>query len=573
MDVNKKDVIRLLEKIAVYLELKGENPFRINAYRRAAQSLERDVRSLKEIDDFTTVKGIGKGTNEVILQFIQEGYSEMLETLEKEIPEGLIPLLQLPGLGGKRLALLYKELEIVDEHSLKEACISGKLEKVKGFGKKTVENILQGLESVGKRPDRIAIAYMLDVAQNIEVYLNTIPEIKKYNVAGSVRRLEEMVKDIDFIIATEEPKKVKEALLKMGNIKEIIASGDTKISIVVTYDFDIQIDFRMVNEREYVTTLHHFTGSKEHNVLMRQLAKQRNEKINEYGVEVEKSNEIIHFASEEQFFNHFGLHDIPQELRQGLHDTDVFKEKVKLLSYDDICGDHHMHTTWSDGAQSIEEMVLKARTIGYTYIAITDHSKFLRVANGLNETRLRKQREEIQRLNEKYSDIHIFSGVEMDILPNGKLDFSNDFLKEMDIVIAAIHSSFSQTEDEIMKRLYYALENPFVDIIAHPTGRIIGRRNGYRVQMEKLIEKAKETNTALELNANPHRFDLAPKWLKMAEENGVTIAINTDAHQTKTFNHMEYGVKIARKAWLKKQTVLNTWDLEQLKEFLADRKV
>src|SRR5690625_213041 len=573
MDVNKKDVIRLLEKIAIYLELKGENPFRINAYRRAAQSLERDVRSLNEIDDFTTVSGIGKGTNELILQFIQDGSSEVLTNLEKEIPQGLIPLLQLPGLGGKRLALIYKELGIVDADTLKEACINGKLESVKGFGKKTVENILKGLENIGKRPDRIPIAYMLEISHDIEAYLETIPEIIKYNVAGSLRRLEETVKDIDFIIATEQPTKVRESILKMGNIKEIIANGDTKVSIIIPYEFEIQIDFRMVRENEYFTTLHHFTGSKEHNVRMRQLAKQRGEKINEYGVEIESTKETIHFASEENFFNHFDLHYIPPEMRQGINETEKFKDQVDLLSFHDIRGDLHMHTTWSDGAQSVEEMILKAREIGYKYIAITDHSKFLRVANGLNETRLRKQREEIKRLNEKYSDIHVFSGVEMDILPNGKLDFSNDFLKEMDIVIAAIHSSFSQTEDEIMKRLYYAVENPFVDIIAHPTRRIIGRRNGYRVQMEKLIEKAKETNTALELNANPHRFDLAPKWLKMAEENGVTIAINTDAHQTKTFNHIEYGVKIARKAWLKKQTVLNTWDLEQLKEFFVDRKV
>lgn len=572
MDINKKDVIRLLEKIAIYLELKGENPFRINAYRRAAQSLERDIRSLNEIDDFTTVNGIGKGTNELILQYIEEGSSDMLTNLEKEIPEGLIPLLQLPGMGGKRLALLYKELNIVDAHSLKEACHSGRLEKVKGFGKKTVENIVQGLENIGKRPERIPIAYMLEVAHDIETYLDSIPDIIKYNVAGSLRRLEETVKDIDFIIATNEPGKVRESLVKMKNIKEITANGDTKVSVVISYDYDIQIDFRIVSEKEYFTTLHHFTGSKEHNVLMRQLAKKRGEKINEYGVEVEGSEQVIHFTSEEQFFNHFDLHYIPSEMRQGLHEIETFKENVQLLSINDIHGDLHMHTTWSDGAQSLEEMVLKARSVGYKYIAITDHSKFLQVANGLDETRLRKQREEIDKLNEKYSDIHIFSGVEMDILPTGKLDFSSDFLKEMDIVIAAIHSSFTQTEEEIMNRLFHALEHPYVDIIAHPTGRIIGRRDGYRVHMEKLIEKAKETNTVLELNANPHRFDLAPKWLKMAEQHGVTIAINTDAHQTKTFYHMEYGVKVARKAFLKKKTVLNTWDLEQLVDFLNRNK-
>jgi len=568
--INKKDVIQLLETIATYLELKGENPFRIAAYRKAAQGLERDVRSINEIDDFTKIAGIGKGTNEIIQEFIETGSSDVLKSLQDEIPAGLIPLLQLPGLGGKRLSVLYKELNIIDAETLKSACLDGKVEKIKGFGKKTVENILQALDNQGSRPERLPVAYMLQLAKEIEDYLQTIPEIIRFNIAGSLRRMKETIRDLDFIIATEEREKVRDALLKMNTIKDIVASGDTKVAITLQDEFGVNVDFRLVKEQEFYTTLHHFTGSKEHNVKMRQLAKKRGEKISEYGVEIEGTNKVLHFTSETDFFNHFGLHYIPPEMRE--EEIEHFKDKVDLLERDDIRGDLHMHTTWSDGAESIEEMVNHARELGYEFIAITDHSKFLRVANGLSETRLRKQREEIDRLNEKYEDIQIFAGVEMDILPDGSLDFSDDFLKEMDLVIAAIHSGFNQKEEQIMKRLTNALENPYIDIIAHPTGRLIGRREGYNVHVETLIERAHATNTTLELNANPQRFDLAPKWLKMAQEADVQIAINTDAHRRATFMHLDYGIKVGRKAWLQRETVINTWDLDKLTSYLQRNK-
>jgi len=301
---------------------------------------------------------------------------------------------------------------------------------------------------------------------------------------------------------------------------------------------------------------------------MRQLAKQRGEKINEYGIEIEETKELLQFETEDAFFHHFGLSYIPPEMREDTGEVDAYQHPLSIISEEDIMGDLHMHTTWSDGAESIEEMVQYARKLGYAYITITDHSKFLRVANGLTEARLKQQREEINRLNDKYEDIHIFAGVEMDILPNGELDFSNEFLKEMDLVIAAIHSSFDQTEEQIMKRLDTALENPYVDIIAHPTGRIIGRREGYNVNVSQLIEKAKETNTALELNANPQRFDLATEWLQQAQEIGVPIAINTDAHNTKSLHFMEYGVRRAKKAWLDKKTVMNTWSTKEIISFI-----
>lgn len=572
MAKNKKDVIKLLERIAIYLELKGENPFKISAYRKAAQALESDERSLDAIDDFTKIKGIGKGTGAVIQDFLENETSETLDQLEKEIPKGLIPLLRLPGLGGKKLSKLYQELGIIDDATLKEAIESKQVEKLAGFGKKSAEKILFALEEANKRPERLPIAIMLPIAEKIETFLKAIPEVTECSIAGSLRRMRETVKDIDFIIATEDPLKVRDMLLTINNIKEVIANGETKMSLTLEEVYDVNVDFRLVSPKEFASTLHHFTGSMEHNVAMRQLAKTRGEKINEYGIEVEEGNSILTFQSEIEFFNHFGLQYIPPEVRENTGEVEAFAKEVNLVEMADIRGDLHMHTTWSDGAQSVEEMVNHARTIGYEFIAITDHSKFLRVANGLDETRLRRQREEIERLNEKYSDIHILAGVEMDILPDGNLDFSDAFLKEMDFVIGAIHSSFNQSEEKMMSRLYHALENPQVTLIAHPTGRLIGHRAGYQVNVEKLIERAKDTGTVLEINANPNRLDLSAIWAKKAQEAGVTIAINTDSHDYHMMDHMKYGVGIARKGWLEKDTVMNTWTKEELITFINRHK-
>jgi DNA polymerase (family 10) len=565
--INKKDIIHLLEEIAIYLELKGENPFKISAYRKAAQALETDTRALSEIDDWSSIKGIGKGTQGVITEFLNSGESETLELLKQEVPAGLIPLLDIQGLGGKKLAKLYQELQIENKADLQAACENHQVADLKGFGKKSEEKILAGLLNLNTQPDRLPFDAVRGVRQNIETALSAMKDVKRFSIAGSMRRMRETVKDLDFIIATEQPEVVKEQLLQLADIKEVIASGDTKVSVVIEDHYDVSVDFRMIRNDAFVTTLHHFTGSKDHNVAMRQLAKARGEKISEYGVENIETGEVTTFDSEKAFFKHFDLYEIPPEVREAKGEIETFKQPHPLVTLDDIKGDLHMHTTWSDGAQSIEEMAQFASEKGYAYIAITDHSKFLRVANGLNEKRLRQQREEIERVRQLFPELTILAGVEMDILPDGTLDFDNDFLQELDYVIGAIHSSFSQTEEEIMTRLFNAMENPYVKHIAHPTGRIIGKRDGYKVNMEQLIQKAKETHTILELNANPKRFDLNSDWIKLCQEQGVKITINTDAHSKETLEFMKEGVGIARRGWLKKETVVNTWTLEELQAF------
>lgn len=567
LNIHKKDVIKLLENIAVHMELKGENPFKIAAFRKAANALETDDRSLSSIEDFTKIPGIGKGTAAVITEFIEAGKSETLEQLQTEVPQGLIPLLKLPGLGGKKIAKLYKELGVTDVDSLKTACMEEKVQELAGFGKKTEEKILAGIDEIGTRPERLPLSFALPIAEEIESYLETCKDIQKYSRAGSLRRMRETVKDLDFIIATDCPQFVRDQLLKIPNVSEIIANGDTKVSVQLQYEYEIGVDFRLVTLDEFATTLHHFTGSKDHNVKMRQLAKERGEKISEYGVENTETGEITTFQSEEEFYAHFDLPFFPPEIREDGTEVEKYRRDTKLISAEDIKGDLHMHSTWSDGAFTISEMAEACRAKGYQYMAITDHSHYLKVANGLTPERLKAQREEIDKLNEQFADFKIFAGVEMDILPDGSLDYDDEVLAGMDFVIASIHSSFSQSQDVIMKRLKTALQNHHVDMIAHPTGRLIGKRRGYEPDVDMLIQLAKETDTALELNANPNRLDLSADHIKKAHEAGVKLVINTDAHNIDMLDDMKTGVSTAIKGWVKGENVINTWDLNQLQSF------
>jgi DNA polymerase (family 10) len=568
MDIHKKDVIRLLENIAILMELKGENPFKISAFRKAANALETDDRSLALIDDFTKISGIGKGTSAVIKEYVETGKSEILVELKEEVPDGLLPMLKLPGLGGKKIAKLYKELHIDSIEALKQACEENKIQVLAGFGKKSEEKILAAIAEMGSRPERLSLAFMLPIAEEIEAYLEQCEGIEKFSKAGSLRRMKETIKDLDFIISTNEPEMVRDQLLKMPFLTDVIASGDTKVSVQLGYDYEVSVDFRLVKPAEFATTLHHFTGSKDHNVRMRQLAKERGEKISEYGVENTETNEIKTFATEAEFYEYFNLPHYAPEIREDGSEVDVFDNKMKLIRLEDIKGDLHMHSTWSDGAFTIREMVDECRKKGYSYIAITDHSQYLKVANGLTPERLRAQRAAIHALNDEYDDITILAGVEMDILPDATLDYDDELLSEMDLVIASIHSSFSGSQEVIMNRLKTALENQHVDIIAHPTGRLIGKRKGYDVDVDMLIQLAKETDTALELNANPNRLDLSAEHVRKAQEAGVKLVINTDAHNKEMLEHMRIGVSTAKKGWIESDNVINTWEIDKLRAFL-----
>ena len=562
-----QDAIRHLERISVYLEVKGENPFKINAFRKAASLLEAAELDFMAIEDFTAMKGIGKGTATVLEEFRETGTSTALTELEQQVPEGLIALLKIPGLGGKKFAKLH-EVGVIDADSFAEKLADGTVEAMPGFGKKTVEKYSKALETFETRPERLPYGVMRKSVSELERTLAGIDQIIRFEVGGSFRRAEETCKDLDFIISTDQPKEVKAQLLEIEQIDEIIAAGETKVSIVLKRDDAyIAVDFRLVDDLAFASTLHHFTGSKDHNVRMRQLAKERGESISEYGVETKDG--LFQPKTEQELFARYDLPFIPPELRAGRLEFEA--DLDKLIQEADIKADVHMHTTWSDGTLSVDELVDACAARGYSWMAITDHSKYMKFVNGLTEERLRKQRVEIEAARKKHPEMTILCGVEMDILPDGSLDYEDDFLKEMDYVIASIHSKFDQTEEEIMQRLENACRNPYVSLIAHPTGRIIGRRDGYAVNIDRLVELAAETGTALEMNANPGRFDLTASSLAKAKAAGVKIMINTDTHRPEMLEDMKLGVLHARKAYLEPSDVINTWTAKEARAFF-DRK-
>ncbi|MFJ7407199.1 MULTISPECIES: DNA polymerase/3'-5' exonuclease PolX [unclassified Lysinibacillus] len=569
--MNKKTIIRTLEKIALYMELQGENPFKVSAFRKAAAALEGDERSLSEMEDVTKLKGIGKGTAAVIEDLIKTGESSLLKELQDIVPKGLLPLLKLPGLGGKKIAKLHQELGIDSAESLQAACEAGKVRELAGFAAKTEEKILKELANFANRSERLPIWLLEPVVLQIEALLGSMEEVTRFSVAGSFRRASETSKDIDFIVVTEAVEVVREKLLSELAIQEVVAAGDTKISVILDLDEPISVDFRLVKDVEYATALHHFTGSKDHNVRMRQLAKARGEKISEYGVE-QGDGSVLTFEDETAFFEHFDMPFIPPSLRTGSTEFDRQSEVKDLVKLEDIVADLHMHTTWSDGAYSVAEMGEALMSRGYHYGVITDHSQYLKVANGLTPARLEKQRVEIDAFNEVHPDFNLYAGTEMDILPDGSLDFDDEVLKKLDFVIASIHSSFTQSQDKIMARLHTAMQNPYVHMIAHPTGRIIEDRAGYNPDIAQLIEWAKEYGKILELNANPYRLDLCVEHLEMAVAAGVPVAINTDAHDTVHLRFMDIGVRYANKAWLKKDMIVNTWTREQFEAFIRRNK-
>ncbi|VEG64707.1 DNA polymerase X family [Staphylococcus condimenti] len=566
--ITKKDVVRLLEKIATYMELKGENAFKVSAYRKAAQSLETDERTLDEIDDVTELKGIGKGVGEVINEYLSTGQSETLEALEKEVPEGLVPLLKIQGLGSKKIAKLYKELGITNKEALQKACENNEVSALSGFGKKTEENILAGVKALSERKTHFPINLLIKLNNEIEEYLTTIEGIDKFHVAGSFRRVKEMSKDLDYIISSTQPENVQKALLEIPHKVKEVAVGLTKVSVEVEFDDEvIEIDFRIIEPAAYYHTLQHFTGSKDHNIRIRQLAKERDEKVSEYGIE-QADGTLLQFDSEAEIYEHFNKSWIAPPMRVDGSEFD--RDLSDIVTLDDIKGDIHMHTTMSDGAFSLQEMVEANIAKGYEYMVITDHSRSLRVAHGLDVDRLLRQNEEIKKLNERYNEIDIYSGTEMDILPDGTMDYPDEVLAQLDYVIASIHQSFGQTEEEIMHRLASACRNPFVRHIAHPTGRIIGRRDGYKVNIQQLFDLARETGTILEINANPQRLDLSAEVLRPVHD--IMITINTDAHHIENLELMKYGVATAQKAFINKERVLNTMSRKDFKSFIENNK-
>ncbi|NWF76529.1 MAG: DNA polymerase/3'-5' exonuclease PolX [Nitrospirae bacterium] len=560
------EIAEIFNNIADLLEIKGENPFRIRAYRRAAMNIEafsKDVAETSKIE-LLKIPGIGEDLAGKINEYIRTGRLQFYEDLKREVPEGLSILLSVPGLGPKTAKLLFERLKIKDLNDLERHALNHKLSRLPGIKEKTEENILKGIEMLKRGMERQPLGKVLPIANDIYEYLKNKAPVNRISIAGSIRRWKDTIKDIDILATSGDSKTVMNVFIHMPHVKDIIMHGPTKSSIIIHEG--LQVDLRVVEEDSFGAALAYFTGSKTHNIRLREMASKFGMKINEYGIYREKDDKKLGGKEEEDIYNLLGLPYIPPELREDTGEIEAALEHrlPKLIELHDIQGDLHVHTKRSDGSHDFDELIEEAKKRGYKYIAITDHSKGLGIARGLTVERLMEEKKEIEALNKKLRGFKLISGTEVDVKSNGELDFADEVLKEMEIVVASIHSGFRQSKSQITKRLISAMKNPYVSIIAHPTGRLIGEREPYDVDIEEIFKAAKETKTVLEINAYPLRLDLNDVYAKKAKEMGIPLVICTDTHITSQFDYMSYGVSIARRGWLEKKDVLNTLSYEMV---------
>ncbi|ADQ14892.1 DNA polymerase/3'-5' exonuclease PolX [Halanaerobium hydrogeniformans] len=573
LELTNKEIAKILNEFADLLAIKGENDFKIRAYSNAArkiESLSDDISSLAAEDKLKEIKGIGSGIAETLMEILENGIIEEMETIKAELPHGVVEMTNIPGLGPKTAHRFYYELGIEDLISLENALKEAKVRELKGFGKKSEEKLLHGLKNYEKYVDKIILSEALKTAGIIIAEIKEKVESEYFSqieVCGSSRRGKEMTGDLDILIATEKPEELSPLLTQLDFAAEIIGAGDTKVSIRTRKG--IQTDFRLVAEDEFPSALHYFTGSQAHNVRMRQLAKDKNLKLNEYGL-IREDGSKEELNSESDIFNILGLDYIIPELREDQGEIEAAQNGSlpQSIRLEDIKGDLHLHSRYSDGAFTIKKMAQKAAERGYEYIAVTDHSQSLNIAGGLSPQDLRKQIKEIEELNQDFSDFNILKGVEVDILKDGSLDYDEELLAELDFVIASVHSNFNLPYQEMTERIVKAVKNPQVNVLGHPRGRMLGGRAPYDFDLEKVIAAAVEAKTALEINASPQRLDLNAEWARKAKKAGALISINTDAHHYNQYADIELGVKTARRGWLEKDDVINCFSYQRLMEFL-----
>ena len=567
--MNKADIVEVLEDIAVLLELKGENPFKIRAYQagaRALEMLEADLGEVIATGGLGSVRGIGSALVDKIEMLYRAGELAYYTELRGSVAPGLIEMLEIPGLGGKKVKRLHDELGVDTIDGLKAACEAGQVAALKGFGQKSEEKILSGIENRAAYAQRHLWWEAHAVAQPILESLRKLPEVDRAEVAGSLRRLKETVGDLDFIVASSDPKPVMEWFTALNGVQEVTAKGATKSS--VRFESGLQADLRVVPAEQFAFALHHFTGSKEHNVAMRQRALARGYSLSEWGLKpgrlesggckVESGE--LNIDSEGKLFKFLGLPEIPPELREGLGELEV-GEIPEIVSKEQIRGVFHNHTTASDGRATIEEMAASAEALGWSYLGLADHSKASYQAKGLDDERVLRQVRQIRVFNESgESPVHVFAGIECDILPDGSLDLEDGTLAELDYAVMSVHSSFSQSEAEMTARVIRAIEHPATTMLGHPTGRLLLRREPYRIDLQKVIDASIANRVIIEINANPRRLDMDWRLWRRAAERGLMCAINPDAHSMDGLKYYEAGVNIARKGWLGPEQVLNCRD-------------
>lgn len=562
--MDKKEISRILEEIATLLELKGENPFRVRAYRNGARALlnmNGDLGRIIREERLEEIEGIGAHLAEKITELFEKGKLPYYEKLKKSVPKGLLELIQVQGLGPKKVKALYEKLKIHSIDDLRKAAESGKIAKLKGFGSKTEQNILKSLEHRATYQKRTLWWDAWNLAEPILNKLKKIRGVKSAEICGSLRRKLETIGDLDFLVASTDPKPVIQWFASLG---EVIAKGETKCSIRL--EDGPQADLRIINPSQYIYGLVYFTGSKEHNIKIRTRSLKKGWSLSEYGFESEKKNSLPpKIRTEEDLYRALDLSYIPPELRENLGEIEAAdKGKIPtLIEVKDIRGTLHNHTTASDGHNSLKEMVEEAQRLGWEYIGISDHSKSSFQANGLSEERLLEQIETIRKMNGKYKT-KILAGTECDILTDGSLDFSNQILKKLDFVIASVHASLQQDEKTMTKRIIQAIEHPFTTILGHPTSRLLLKREASKVNLTKVIDAAISNQKIIELNGHPQRLDLDWRFWHRASEKGLLCCINCDAHSVENLQFVQTGVNMARKGWLTPKNVVNTLPLKKL---------
>lgn len=561
------EIARIFNQIADILEIQAENPFRIRAYRRAAQNIEAlsgDVAEIAKRGELTKIPGIGNDLAGKITDFIKTGEIEFFEKLKKETPPVLLELIKIPGIGPKTAKVLVDKLKIKDIKDLEEKAKAHKLARLPGIREKTEENILRGLEIVRKEKERMPLGIALPLAEEVIAYLKKQAPVNQIISCGSLRRQKESVRDIDILVTSSEPKEVMDAFIRLPLIKEVLVHGPTKSSAII--EEGIQVDVRVVEPKSFGAALMYFTGSKEHNIRIRELAVKKGLKVNEYGIFRIRSEKRLGGKTEEEIYKILGLSFVPPELREDRGEIETARKNKlpKLIKIDDIKGDFHVHTNASDGSNSLEELAEAAIKKGYEYITISDHSKTLPVAGGLKDRELLNQIKAIKKLNKRLKGFKILAGTEVDILEDGSLGFKDEILTQLDIVVAAIHTGFKQSKEKLTGRIIKAMQNKYVNIISHPAGRLMGKRDAYPLDMEEIFKVAKETNTALEINAFPQRLDLDDINSRRAKELGIMLAIGTDTHSIDQLENMKYGLSVARRAWLEKKDLLNAYSPEEV---------
>ena len=575
--MNKADIVDILEDIAVLLELKGDNPFKIRAYStgaRVLETMEEDLGALIEAGELSAVKGIGSALVDKIETLYRTGELVYYTELRESVAPGLIEMLDIPGLGGKKVKKLHDALAVESMDALKAACEAGEVAVLKGFGKKTEEKILSGIANRAAYAKRHHWWTARSVAEPILENLRGLPQVERAEVAGSLRRLRETVGDLDFIVGSSDPAPIMEWFVAQEAVAEVTAHGSTKSS--VRFESGLQADLRVVPVAQFPFALHHFTGSKEHNVAMRQRALARGYSLSEWGLKRDGATESEShgITTEKELFKFLELQEILPELREGLAEIEVAEagQLPTLIEPSEIRGVFHNHTTASDGRATIEEMAAAAAALGFEYLGLADHSKASYQANGLDDARVLKMVETIRAFNESgESAVHVFSGIECDILPDGSLDLEDSTLAALDYAVMSVHSSFTQSEEEMTARVIRAIEHPATMMLGHPTGRILLRRESYKIDLQRVIDAAIANKVIIEINANPHRLDMDWRLWRRAAERGLMCAINPDAHNTESLEFFRAGVNIARKGWLEASSVLNTRRCADVQKWFSER--